>query len=101
MDLKEIHIGNIIKDKLNEKSMSVTELALLINRQRSTVYDIFERKSIDTELLIKIGTALNYDFILNVYYPDTSQKAKIIIEVERSEIDKFLQTQRRGGTEFA
>ena len=89
MDTKDIHIGNIIREKLDKKPMSVTDFARLIDRERSTVYDIFGRKSIDIELLIKISEVLDYDFIHKVYFPDKSQKAQIIIEVDRDEIDKM------------
>ena len=88
MDLKNIHIGKDIKKKLIEKSITITEFARSIDRERTTVYDIFRRKSIDTELLIKISEALNYDFH-QVYFPDKPQKAQIIIEVDRKEIDKL------------
>jgi len=89
MDLNNIHIGKIIKEKWIEKSMTVTEFAQSIGRERTTIYDIFERKSIDIELLIKISQALDYDFIHEVYFPNTSQKVQIIIEIDRSEIDKL------------
>ena len=60
----------------------------------STVYDIFERKSIDIDLLISISDALQYDFIHEVYFPQGKAAAKspkilVAIEVEESEIDKL------------
>ena len=62
MDLSNIHIGKIIKEKWIEKSMTITEFAHGIGRERTTVYDIFRRKSIDIELLIKISENLiNFD----------------------------------------
>lgn len=67
-NIRDIHIGNIIEKKLAEKSMTKTEFANRISKVRVTVYDIFERKSIDTELLIEISKALDYDFIHNVYF---------------------------------
>ena len=67
-NIQGIHIGQIIYEKFTEKSMTVTEFASKINRERTTVYDIFERKSIEIGLLIDISKALNYDFIRNVYY---------------------------------
>ena len=88
MELKDIHIGKIIKQEMIEKSITIAELARRIDRERTTVYDIFGRKSIDTELLIKISNALDYDFH-QVYFPERPQKALIIIEMDRSEIDKL------------
>jgi len=90
---QNIHIGSIIKKILTEKSMTIAEFARKINRERQTVYDIFERKSMDIDLLIKISDALDYDFIHEVYFPknaDTiSSKIFIAIEIEEREIEKL------------
>ncbi|MDR2409463.1 MAG: helix-turn-helix domain-containing protein [Bacteroidales bacterium] len=72
--MKNIHIGNIIKQKLAESSMTIKEFADKINCDRTTVYDIFKRKSVDVERLIKISQALNFDFINEIYL---KQPAKI------------------------
>jgi plasmid maintenance system antidote protein VapI len=91
--IQNVHIGSIIKKVLAEKSMSISEFAGEINRDRTTIYDIFERKSIDTDLLIKISDVLNYDFIREVYLPKntatTSSKIWIAVEVEKHEIKKL------------
>jgi transcriptional regulator with XRE-family HTH domain len=55
-------IGKIIEDKLREKGISVSEFARRINTNRNNAYDIFRRDSIDTQLLQKISTVLEYDF---------------------------------------
>lgn len=57
-----IHIGIIIKDELCRQNIPVSLLAKKINRSRNVIYDIFKRKSIDTELLTEIGKVLNCDF---------------------------------------
>jgi hypothetical protein len=57
-----IHIGKKIKEELYRQNHSVTLFAKKINRTRNVVYNIFERESIDTELLNKIGKVLNCDF---------------------------------------
>lgn len=57
-----IHIGKKIKEELYRQNFSVTLFAKRINRTRNVVYNIFERESIDTELLNKIGKVLNIDF---------------------------------------
>ena len=91
--VKNIHIGSIIKKVLTEKSMTITEFACKINRERTTVYDIFERKSIDIELLIQISRVLDYDFIHEVYFPQNthaaSRKILIAYEVDEGEIEKL------------
>ena len=72
--MKNVHIGSIIRTKLEESQLSIAEFAERINRTRPTVYDIFNRKSIDTDLLIKISEVLGYNFLQEVYLEDISKK---------------------------
>ena len=57
-----IHIGKKIKEELYRQGISVSAFAKKINRSRNVVYDIFERESIDTSLLNRIGLILRIDF---------------------------------------
>ncbi|MCL2074598.1 MAG: helix-turn-helix domain-containing protein [Marinilabiliaceae bacterium] len=88
--LKNIHIGKIIKQKLEDSPMNITEFAKKIHLDRTTVYDIFERKSIDTELLIKISQILNYDFYNETYHKTPTnnlpQKFQITLEIDKKNI---------------
>ena len=92
--MKNIHIGSIIKQKVIENSMSVKEFADKINCDRTTVYDIFKRKSIDVDRLMKISEVLKYDFLSEIYLKrDTilfsSQTVYIAIEVDKSSLQKL------------
>lgn len=58
-------IGVLIKLKVAEKGLTVSEFARRINTNRNNVYDIFKRDSIDTLLLQKISEVLEYNFFLN------------------------------------
>ncbi len=57
-----IHIGKKVKEEMKRQGISVIEFGQRINRTRNVVYNIFERESIDTELLNKIGKVLKCDF---------------------------------------
>ena len=57
-----VHIGKKDRDEVHRQGMSVTAFARKINRSRNVVYDIFERESVDTDLLNKIGRVLSCDF---------------------------------------
>lgn len=57
-----MHIGQRIKEVLDERKKPVTWLAREINCERTNVYNIFSRKDISTGLLQRISTILNYDF---------------------------------------
>lgn len=59
-----VHIGKMIEVELKKKRCSVAEFAKKINTDRNNVYNIFKRKSIDTDLLYKISIALEYNFFL-------------------------------------
>jgi transcriptional regulator with XRE-family HTH domain len=61
-----IHIGKKIKEELYKQGISVSSFAKKINRSRNVVYNIFERESIDTALLNRIGLILRIDFF-NIY----------------------------------
>lgn len=57
-----IHIGQLIKTELKRQERTPTWLAKKINCDRTNIYRIFDRESIDTALLSRISTALNRDF---------------------------------------
>lgn len=85
---KNIHIGSLIKEQFEEKMkkdkhFNKTVFAEQIHVHRSTIYPIFEQKSIDIELLIRISEALDYDFIREVYLETKrdENESKTIIEV--------------------
>jgi predicted transcriptional regulator len=65
MIIKNVPIGKLIQEILEEQKMSVIYFAKEIGRDRSTVYDIFKRKNIDTDTLRTISRVLKYNFFLN------------------------------------
>ncbi len=85
--MSPVFIGSIIEQKVKERKMSIAEFASRINRSRTTVYDIFSRKSIDIDLLLTISDALDYDFIAEIYLktpPKASNRCFIAVEVSPS-----------------
>ncbi len=63
---KDIHIGKLVKEKFDESSLSVPEFAAALHKSRTTIYDIFSRKSMDIDLLLQISDILNYDFLRKI-----------------------------------
>jgi transcriptional regulator with XRE-family HTH domain len=57
------NFGAEIRKVLKEKGMTVSEFARRINKSRENAYDIFRRKSLDTDLLSIISQVLDYDFL--------------------------------------
>lgn len=66
-ELNEVYIGRIIQNKVIERGIGYTEFARRINCARTSLYNIFNSKSIDIERLITISQVLEYDFIREVY----------------------------------
>ena len=57
-----MHIGNLIREKLDEEQKSVVWLARALSYSRTNVYKIFSKASIDTHVLMRISQILHYDF---------------------------------------
>lgn len=55
-------IGQLIKDELTAQERSVAWFARKLCLDRSNVYRLFQKNSIDTSLLMRISLVLNKDF---------------------------------------
>ena len=62
MEQHEPHIGNLIKQELKRQGRSITWLARQIHCSRENLYKIFRKHWINTDMLLRISDALNYDF---------------------------------------
>lgn len=73
--MSEIHIGRLIETELHRQERSVAWFARNIYCNRTNVYHIFKRNSIDTDLLLRISCLLNHDFF-KYYTSEVSAKAE-------------------------
>lgn len=55
-------IGKLIKIELKNQERSVSWFARKLNCDRQNVYNIFQRTTIDSELLLRISVVLQKDF---------------------------------------
>lgn len=62
-----IHIGQLIKEKVTEKRLSQEALGKMINTTKQNVGNIYKRRSIDTQLLLKLCVVLEYNFFEAFY----------------------------------
>ena len=69
-----IHIGEEIQELLRKKRMKVVDFSRKIDTNRNNSYDIFSRKSIDTNLLLKISEVLEFDFFRLYSIPISQNK---------------------------
>ncbi|MCS3533088.1 transposase [Chryseobacterium sp. JUb7] len=59
---KEIHIGELIKEKVAEQEISIERICNFLDKEESVVEKLYTNKSTDTELLLKWCKLLEYDF---------------------------------------
>lgn len=57
-----MHIGQLIKQKMEERHRTVVWLARKLSYSRTNIYKIYDKSSIDTEVLLRISLILEYDF---------------------------------------
>jgi plasmid maintenance system antidote protein VapI len=68
--LSDIHIGQLIRNKLQENGRKECWLANKISCKKSNISKILQKSSINTDLLLEISIALDTNFFLdysNVY----------------------------------
>lgn len=58
-------IGALIKEELEKQERSVSWFARKLACDRSNVYRLFQKDSIDTNLLLRISIFLKHDFFVD------------------------------------
>ena len=61
--MESMHIGKMIRDELKAQGRTVTWFAKAIHTDRSNVYKIFSKESIDLKLLVRISKILHHNFL--------------------------------------
>lgn len=71
----QIHVGEMVKNVFDHqpKHHSIQWFAARLNCGRGNIYDIFHRKTLDTELLIRISRILRHDFFADISRAITEQ----------------------------
>lgn len=62
MTYTPIHIGSIIEEVIREQGRSPSWIAKELCCDRTNIYNILKRESVDTNLLLKLSSILNYNF---------------------------------------
>ena len=70
-----IHIGVEIKSELERQERSVSWFARKLCCERTNVYSIFKRKSIDTDMLTRISRILQRNFF-DLYDDEVDKQQK-------------------------
>lgn len=77
-----MHIGEKIRAVYKESPLSVAEFARRIGTSRENMYAIFKRKSVDSDLLLKISQVLDHDFFF--YLIDKGKYNSLINEKQEA-----------------
>ena len=57
-----MHIGHLIRNVLDEKRISVRQFAMMANSERTNMYRILDRESIDLSVLERYSRILDHNF---------------------------------------
>ena len=70
------HIGNEIREVLKQQGRTVTWFAEQLNCNRTNIYNIFKKEDLDTQLLKRICSILDYNFFQEVCTEINTQVSK-------------------------
>ncbi|MDF2553058.1 MAG: transposase [Chryseobacterium sp.] len=59
---KVIHIGKVIKELVDQKEIAMTRICNFLSKDEDFVNNVYESKSIDTDILLRWSKLLEYDF---------------------------------------
>ncbi|MDR3024373.1 transposase [Chryseobacterium sp.] len=62
MNIKNIHIGSLIRSKVEEHQISIERISGFLDRTEDDVEMMYQAKSIDTDILMKWCKLLRFDF---------------------------------------
>lgn len=86
MRIKRIHLGKLIREKVKEKGLNDSEFGRLIGVRRQNVKKtVFEKESLDTNLLCVISEVLEcnlFDYFISNIEDDIPKELKATITIE-------------------
>ena len=94
---KHVHMGRLVKQKVNESQLSPGKFGEMINTSRTNVYSIFSREKIKLDLLKLISKKLDYDFLQHIAFQDEEITKRpnisivINIDMKNENFDEFAQ----------
>lgn len=80
MNFKEIHIGKMLKTAVTESGIEMSRICNFFKCKEKEVTEMYQAKSLDTEILLKWSKLLEYDFFriytqhLILYAPPVKQE---------------------------
>ena len=92
---KDVDIGSIIKRIVDER-MTVADFARQLNlsrtsKSRKIAYSIFNKKSLDSDMLMKISKILNHNLLFEFFEEKPTIHKILIIEADSPKIDEIIE----------
>ena len=79
-----LNIGQVLERVVRRDRMCISELSRKLNVSRRTIYNWFDQKDLNPQIIWKVGTVIGYDFSHEL--PDSFPKNRNIIHVAPKEI---------------
>ena len=96
----KLHIGNVIRDELRRQGRSASWLARALFCDRSNIYKLFKKNSLDTDLLLRISETMQTNFFAcytELLYRETAREERLATPVVRHTADRKLQAEKEEG----
>nr|WP_144282206.1 transposase [Chryseobacterium echinoideorum] len=95
MDIKEIHLGVIIRQGVIENNIETSRICNFFKCSEKDIEEMYESKSLDTEILLRWSKLLEYDFFriytqhLILYAPQGNTQSKDVSDEKKSQLPQF------------
>ena len=94
-NFKSIHIGKMIENTVAESRIEISRICNFFNCTEDEVIEMYQSKSLDTEILLKWSKLLQYDFFrmytqhLILYAPPSANEKRSKKEDKKQTVPQF------------
>ena len=75
-EFSSVNIGSLIRDRIKESFISGARLARLVNMDQSNLNKLLQKKTMDTEKIIKFSITLRYNFFMEYSHNEQYKNLK-------------------------
>jgi len=61
-NVKDIHIGDLLYKRVKEEKIEINRICKFLQKTENEIVEMYSRKSVDSEVLLKWSKLLEYDF---------------------------------------
>lgn len=92
------HAGEIVKQVVEKRGISISELAKRMAKSRQYVYNLFEKSAIDTATIFQLSEILDYPFhelLRKEEYYREYKTGTVLSEAQYKGMQDLIETERR------